>query len=153
MGEAVTVVVVPRFRLGGDVLDGVPTSGREKLGVCDLAGAVGDTGSTPSFPAALFVFNGLIMPSCEFLFSDLMGGSGEIPAVFVFVAVVGEGLVPRRFGELRSSERGGMGRPPVVLGLVGTAGNSFSVRGGGIVPLFCGWRGVAAGGANWDCTC
>jgi hypothetical protein len=106
--------------------------------VGDLAGAVGDTGvSTDSFAGALFVFKGLIMSSCEFLFSDLMGGSGEIPAVFV--AVVGEGLVPRRLGELRCLERRGIGRPPVVLGLIGTAGNSLSVRGGGSVPFFCGW--------------
>lgn len=120
--------------------DGVPTPGREKLGVGDLAGAVGDTGvSTDSFAGALFVFKGLIMPSWEFLFSDLMGGSSEIPAVFVFVAVVGEGLVPRRLGELRCLERRGIGRPPVVLGLIGTAGNSLSVRGGGSVPFFCGW--------------
>jgi hypothetical protein len=122
------------------VPDGVPTPGREKLGVGDLAGAVGDTGvSTDSFAGALFVFKGLIMPSWEFLFSDLMGGSSEIPAVFVFVAVVGEGLVLRRLGELRCLERRGIGRPPVVLGLIGTAGNSLSVRGGGSVPFFCGW--------------
>jgi hypothetical protein len=102
----------------------------------------------------LGTFNGVTIPSFEFRFFDLMGGGGDTAAAFVNVEAAGAGLVPRRFGELRSSERGGIGRPLVVLGLWGLAGSSTSVRGGGRVELFCVWRGVeAGGGANWDCAC
>jgi hypothetical protein len=66
----------------------------------------------------------------------------------------GLGLVPGAFVVFRNSERGGMGRPPVVLGLTGMAGSSASVRAGGMVLLFCCWNGGApGGGANCDCGC
>jgi hypothetical protein len=55
------------------------------------------------------------------------------------VEAAATGLVPRRFGEFRNSERGGMGRPP---GLCGTAGSSTSVRGAGMVELSRVWRVV-----------
>lgn len=58
-------------------------------------------------------------------------------------ASVGLGLVPRWPG---NSARGGMGRPPVVLGLRGMAGSSASACGGANVEVFCGCTCVVAGG-------
>jgi hypothetical protein len=93
------------------------------------------------------VFNGATTPSPEFLFGDLAGGGG-MPVVSGSSVGAGLGLVPRAFVVLRNSERGGMGRPPVVLGLRGMAGSSASV----LAATFCGGTGaVLGGGANWDC--
>jgi hypothetical protein len=122
--------------------------------VRDLAGEVGENGgSTASVVGGLVGFNGGILPSREFRFGDLVGGGG-MRSVFAFVLIgagitAGLGLVPRWFG---NSERGGMVRPPEVLGLRGMAGSSASACAGGTVPVFCGWTGITeGGGANWDC--
>ncbi len=89
------VVVVPKLlTLGGEDA----TSGREKLGLCDLAGEVGEMGnSSPSFAGTLVVFRGLMPPSIEFLFGDLAGGGGITvwSEVVVAGARAGFGLVPR----------------------------------------------------------
>jgi hypothetical protein len=89
----------------------------------------------------------------EFRFGERAGGCG-IASVSVFVGwSAGLGLVPRAADGLRAV-RGGIGRPPVVLGLLGgMAGSSASVRGGGVIPLFCcSVGGGPGGGVNcWSC--
>jgi len=83
-----------------------------------------------------------MIPSLDLLLSDRSGIGGE-------TGLFG-GLVPARFGEFRSSDLGGMGRPPdveFVLGIV--AGSSMDVRCSGISLFNAG----AAGGAYncWVC--
>jgi len=142
------VVVVPRSLREAEA--GTPTPGREKLGVCERAGEEGETGSTTSVVAAgLFVFRGR-MPSIEFRFGERAGGGG-MPSASVVGLSAGLGLVPRVFVGL-SAARGGIGRPPVVLGLRGMAGSSASVRGGGMAFGCCCAGACAGGGANC-CTC
>ena len=131
------VVVVPRsLAREGEV--GTPIPGREKFGVCERTGEDGDTGSTASLVGdGRVVFKGL-MPSMEFRFGERAGGGGMASSVGLSAL----GLVPCVLVGL-SAARGGMGRPPVVLGLRGMAGSSASVGCG----MGGGWC-CGGGGAN-----
>jgi hypothetical protein len=119
------------------------------LWVCVIFDAVGDPGeSTASFTAGCLLFSGATKLSPEFLFGDLAGGGGML-LVSGLSAEARSGLVPRVLVVLRNSDRGGMGRPPVVLGLRGMAGSSASA----LAVVFCSCIGIfdGGGGVNWDC--